>query len=220
MSSVETAALERVLARDARVATEEILAQVMLETEATNAVLFVDRGDLKLKGGVGVDQECLDRVRAAWATSAADLREDRPVSSPSWCLWPCATPGGLVLVYLSGPALRLAQVRRTVGGIARLLSLLVGEKENQKPVKEQPSDAAAQAAVDVFLRNTSAEEVERRQLTLLLDENEWNIARAARRRGVTRVTLYKWMHRLGVERLKFRRGRKVLAAESPESGGA
>jgi hypothetical protein len=217
MSSVETAALERVLARDARVATEEILAQVMLETEATNAVLFVDRGELKLKGGVGVDQECLDRVRSAWATAVDELREGRPMSCATWCLWPCATPGGLVLVYLSGAGLRLAQVRRTVGGIARLLSLLVGE--GQKPAKEEPSHAA-QTAVDVFLRNASAEEVERRQLTLLLNESEWNIARAARRRGVTRVTVYKWMRRLGVARLKIRRGLKILDPEPVESGGA
>ncbi len=217
MSSVETAALERVLARDARVATEEILAQVMLETEATNAVLFVDRGELKLKGGVGVDQECLDRVRSAWATAVDELREGRPMSCATWCLWPCATPGGLVLVYLSGAGLRLAQVRRTVGGIARLLSLLVGE--GQKPAKEEPSQAA-QTAVDVFLRNASAEEVERRQLTLLLNESEWNIARAARRRGVTRVTVYKWMRRLGVARLKIRRGLKILEPEPVESGGA
>jgi hypothetical protein len=216
MSSVETAALERVLARDARVATEEILAQVMLETEARNAVLFVDRGELNLKGGVGVDQECLDRVRSAWATGSAELREGRPLSSATWCLWPCSTPAGLVLVYLSGTALRLAQVRRTIGGIARLLSLLV--TENPRPAKDEPSQVE-QTAVDMFLRNASAEEVERRQLTILLNESEWNIALAARRRGVTRVTLYKWMHRLGVERLKIRRGLRILATESAEGDG-
>jgi len=216
MSNVETAALERVLARDARVATEEILAQVMLETEATSAVLFVDRGELKLKGGVGVEQECLDRVRSSWATAATELREGRPLSCATWCLWPCATPAGLVLVYLAGTALRLAQVRRTIGGIARLLSLLVAE--NQRAANE-PSHAE-QTAVDVFLRNASADEVERRQLTILLRESEWNIALAARRRGVTRVTLYKWMHRLGVERLKVHRGLKVLATESAGGNGA
>ncbi len=208
MSSVETAALERVLARDARVATEEILAEVLSETEATSAVLFVDRdGELKLKGGVGIDQECLDRVHSAWATSAAELREERPLSCATWCLWPCATPAGLVLVYLSGNAIRLVQVRRTIGGIARLLSLLVAEHE--RPAKDDPSPAE-QKAVDVFLRTASAEEVERRQLTILLKESEWNIALAARRRGVTRVTLYKWMRRLGVERLKIRRGLRVV----------
>jgi hypothetical protein len=220
MSSVETAALERVLARDARVATEEILAQVMLETEARNAVLFVDRGELNLKGGVGVDQECLDRVRAAWATGSAELREGHPLSSATWCLWPCSTPSGLVLVYLSGTALRLAQVRRTIGGIARLLSLLVSE--NPRPAKDEPQPSQVeQTAVDMFLRNATAEEVERRQLTILLNESEWNIALAARRRGVTRVTLYKWMRRLGVERLKIRRGlQRILATESAEGNGA
>jgi hypothetical protein len=216
MRSVETAALERVLARDTRVATEEILAQVMLETEATSAVLFVDRGELKLKGGVGVDQECLDRVHSSWATAAAELREGRPRWCGSWCVWPCATPGGLVLVYLAGAALRLAQVRQTVGGIARLLALLVGE--SHKPGTDEPS-RAAQTAVDVFLRNASAEEVERRQLTILLHESDWNIAKAARTRGVTRVTVYKWLRRLGVERLKVRRGLRILRSETPETGG-
>jgi hypothetical protein len=209
--SIETAALERVLARDTRVATEEILAQVMLETAATRAILFVDRGELKLKGGVGVDQECLDRVQSSWATAAGELREGRPQWCGSWCLWPCATPGGLVLVYLAGGTLRLPQVRRTVGGIARLLALLA--IENPRQAMDEPSHAA-QTAVDVFLRNASAEEVERRQLKILLRESEWNIARAARMRGVTRVTVYKWMSRLGVERLKLRRGLRILANEA------
>lgn len=216
MSSIETAALERVLARDLRVATEEILAQIMLETEAKNAVLFVDQGELQLKGGVGVEQQCLDRVHAAWPATASRLRGGEPHWCGSWCLWPCHTPGGLVLVYLSGATLRQPQVRQTVAGIARLLALLVGE--HPRPMAGEPA-YAAQSAVDMYLRNTSAEEVERRQLTILLQESEWNIARAARRRGVTRVTLYKWMHRLGVERLKVRRGLKVLADEAPTMGG-
>ncbi len=215
--SIETAALERVLARDTRVATQEILAQVSLETDAASAVLFVDRGGLELLGGLGVDQLCLDRTHSAWATSADQLREGRPHWNGPWCLWPCRTPRALALVYLAGATLRPTQVRRTVGGIARLLALLVSEG---LPSEGDEAARLTQTAVDLFLRHATVEEIERRQLTMLLHDSQWNIARAARKRGVTRVTVYNWMRRLGIERLKVRRGLRILGREKPAEGGA
>ncbi len=61
---IRAAAVERVLARDPRASMEETLVQVMTETRAACAGLFLGRGDASLLGGVGVDQTCLDRVRA------------------------------------------------------------------------------------------------------------------------------------------------------------
>ncbi len=202
---VETAALERLLARNTQVATEEILAQVMLETRATSAVLFVDRdGELRLKGGVSVDQDCLDRVYSSWATSRTALRAGRPRWSGPWCLWPCLTPRGLVLVYVAGRALQPRHVSDTLGGLTRLLGLLAGDA-----LDRVEGSGERLVALDAFLQRTTHEEVERRQLTMLLHENEWNIARAARRRGVTRATVYKWIRRLGIERLRTRRGLRI-----------
>jgi hypothetical protein len=206
---VETAALERLLARNTQVATEEILAQAMLETQATSAVLFIDRdGEIRLKGGVSVDQDCLDRVHASWATSRAALRGGRTLWGGSWCLWPSQAPRGLVLVYVAGRALRPERVTETLGGLKRLLGLLAGDA-----LDRAESSGHRLAALDAFLQQATHEEVERRQLTMLLHESEWNIARAARRRGVTRATVYKWIRRLGVERLRTRRGLRIEDTE-------
>lgn len=202
---VEMAALERLLARNTQVATEEILAQVMVETEATRAVLFVERhGELRLSGGVSVDQACLDRAHSCWRASAHELRAGRPYWSDVWCLWPSTTDRGLVLLYLLGPGLEHERVRQTTEGASRLLGLLASES-----LDRVETSGARLTALDALMRHTTFEEIERRQLTMLLHESEWNISRAARARGVTRVTVYKWMRRLGIERVKTRRSLSV-----------
>lgn len=50
---------------------------------------------------------------------------------------------------------------------------------------------------------TPTESILRRQLETLLHEHEWNVARVARILGVTRVTVYARMERLGIERLRI-----------------
>jgi hypothetical protein len=199
----ELAALERVLARSAQVATEEILAQVRIETGATSAVLFVERqGELRLKGGVSVDQECLDRVHAFRAMSGGEFGPGHPHWCQTWCLWPCATPHGLATLYLAGPALHQARVRQAIDGMARLLGLLASDGLDR---------------VDAVLQQAANEQIARDRLTTLLQESEWNIALAARTQGVTRVTLYKWMRRLGIERMKIRRS--LAIARRPAATG-
>jgi DNA-binding NtrC family response regulator len=44
------------------------------------------------------------------------------------------------------------------------------------------------------------DEFDRRFMTTLLEENEWNIAKAARATGVDRMSIYKLLQRLGIER--------------------
>lgn len=201
---VEAAALERLLARNAQVATEEILAQVMAETDAAHAVLFVERQRrLCLHGGVSVDQACLDRANAAWRTSARVLLAGRVCWHESWCLWPCAAQDGLVLLYLAGVELERGRVQATVEGLARLLVMLATEASQGPETPSPPS------ILDEYLRHATTEAIERRRLTMLLHDSEWNISRVARARGVTRVTLYRWMRRLGIERLKPRRSPKM-----------
>jgi transcriptional regulator of acetoin/glycerol metabolism len=99
----------------------------------------------------------------------------------------------------------LSKVRSAVADVSELLGTLTDL---------QASDAAphgSQRAVDLYLRQTSAEAVERRQLLLALHEAEWNLARVARMLGVTRVTVYKRMRRHGIERLKVRKTRVAPA---------
>ena len=48
------------------------------------------------------------------------------------------------------------------------------------------------------------EAVEREQLVHLLEQHEWNLARVARAKDVSRPTIYAWMDRLGIERKHVR----------------
>lgn len=207
---VETAALERVLARNAHVATEEILGQVMVETGATAAVLFTEQnGHLALTGGVSVDQACLDRAHSCWRTAAAGLRAGHPFWADSWCVCPATTPSGCVLLYLAATELAQERVQQVVKGVSRLLGLLAGDSAGR-------IDTAGEklTALDAFLRYAGSDQLKRRQLMLLLHESDWNISRAARARGVTRVTLYKWMRELGIKRLKRRRDPRLEESEA------
>jgi transcriptional regulator of acetoin/glycerol metabolism len=71
--------------------------------------------------------------------------------------------------------------------------------------------------VDAVLQQAANEQIARDRLTTLLQDSEWNIALAARTQGVTRVTLYKWMRRLGIERMKIRRS--LAIARRPAATG-
>ncbi len=198
---IRAAAIERVLAADPRRSLEETLAQVMAETQASCTAVFVGRGDASLLGGVGLDQLCLDRVRVAWREDAERLRDGRPSWNGSWCVWPCPSRRGTLLVYLAGVALTLPHVRGAIEGVAGLLEMLAAvEAAAGEAPAALPGDT--EKAVDLYLKATPAEAVERRQLAIVLNESEWNIARAARVLGVTRATVYKRMERLGIERLR------------------
>ncbi len=59
--------------------------------------------------------------------------------------------------------------------------------------------------IDSYLEATPAESVERRQLLALLNRNESNLSRVARLIGISRVTVYKRMARLGIDRLRIRK---------------
>jgi DNA-binding protein Fis len=187
---------------------DETLSQLMEETGADTAGLFMGRNGPELMWGVGVNQVCLDRVHQAWRDEEETLRTGRPALHGSWCLWPAIRDSELLLLYLGGRRLDSVRVQACVEGLTELLQTLVslnGERAATGSDKER--------AVDLYLRETPAESVERRQLTLLLQEAEWNVARVARMLGVTRVTIYKRMRRLGIERLKIRKTGPALAAK-------
>jgi transcriptional regulator of acetoin/glycerol metabolism len=57
-----------------------------------------------------------------------------------------------------------------------------------------------QAGVDLYLERTTVDDVARQQLLVLLERNEWNIARVARVMNVTRATIYNRIARLHIQR--------------------
>jgi transcriptional regulator of acetoin/glycerol metabolism len=66
-----------------------------------------------------------------------------------------------------------------------------------------PSERPARSREDAwetYLERTPVEDMEREKLLLLLNRNEWNIARVARLMGVTRRTIYLRLQRYNIPR--------------------
>ncbi len=208
--NIGAAAFQRVLARDPRGAMEETLAQLMVDTGAGSAALFLGRGEVELLGGVSVDQACLDRARGAWREDPNRFRDSQPLWAGEWSLWPRPSGRGQLLLYLAGPHLKLPQVREAVAGVGGLLDVLVKVEASRVATPEVDIDVA----VDSYLRSTTPEEVERRQLVVVLQQSEWNIARAARALGMTRATVYKRIEKFGIDRLRIRHGDRAEAGGS------
>ncbi len=53
-----------------------------------------------------------------------------------------------------------------------------------------------------YLETTSLEAIRKDKLLILLARNEWNLARVARILGVTRRTVYVWLEKYDIDRLK------------------
>jgi len=143
----------------------------------------------------------LDRVRAAWAREEERLRDGRPFFEGAWCVWPLDSARDAPLVYLaSGRPLKVPAVRQAVEALAGRVQTAA---EPDGLVGRAPETAAA--VIDSYLEATPAESVERRQLLALLNRNESNLSRVARLIGISRVTVYKRMARLGIDRLRIRK---------------
>jgi transcriptional regulator of acetoin/glycerol metabolism len=69
-------------------------------------------------------------------------------------------------------------------------------------------------AWETYLERTPVEDMEREKLLLLLNRNEWNIARVARLMGVTRRTIYLRLQRHNIprERVPKNRPRKLAVS--------
>ncbi|SRR6266568_1886728 len=201
MTDIRELAIERLIAADPRQSIDQTLGLLMAHTHASSAGLFITRGDVELVAGRGIDQVSLDRVRAAWAREEERLREGRPLFQGAWCVWPLESARGAPLVYLAGdPPLGIPVVREAIAALAGLFQTAV---ELDGLVGRVPETAAA--VIDSYLEATPTESVERRQLLALLNRNEWNLSRVARLLGITRVTIYKRMARLGIDRLRIRK---------------
>jgi hypothetical protein len=169
--------------------TMELVAALVRSRRA--AVFLTRDGTLDLFVSQGVDQRMLDAVHRVWAASPSTLVAGEPLYSadPGVVLvMPCLADGtlvGLLCVDAPTPAFRLPaeQVVTLCGILARSLS--------------QPESLPVAPALEAF-RPTA--EFERDRLLLLLDRNEWNIARVARILSVTRATIYNRLARFSIPR--------------------
>jgi transcriptional regulator of acetoin/glycerol metabolism len=69
----------------------------------------------------------------------------------------------------------------------------------------RPVGESAAESWERYLERTPVDDIEREKLLLLLNRNEWNIARVARLMGVTRRTIYLRLARYKIPREKVRK---------------
>ena len=181
------------------------------------AVFRVDADRLTLFASRGLDQAALDAAHADWKTHAATLASGEMFYAPT-------APAG------DGPEARAAVPIRNDDGVVGILYVDSAEPhfldaaDCQRLVKFTRILARALAAPvtpasagerprgwERYLERTSVDDMERERLLLLLERNEWNIARVARLMQVTRRTVYLRLARYGVPRERVRKGRPVAA---------
>jgi GAF domain-containing protein len=197
------------------------LAERTLEviTSLTNgrsgAVFACTDGTIMLFASRAIDQYALDAIKAAWASQAEVLSRGESFYVPEW-----ATERRITLEVTKGGPASFAVVpafdgERLVGLIyvdsldphfceehdisrlqkfSRIIAKAICESSSEG-LRPTPADAW-----ETYLERTPVEDMEREKLLLLLNRNEWNIARVARLMGVTRRTVYLRLQRYNIPR--------------------
>jgi|SRR5579862_2121786 len=157
-----------------------------------------ERGALRLLASHQLDQDAIDVVNEAWPPYRHRLRRGERLATSQGLIVPLAAEEEFVgVLYLRADLPSNIDLRRC-GALLDLLGKLV----RISPAPEE--------AWRTTVRSVDPLEIEREQLVYLLEKSEWNIARAARAKGVTRPTIYSWMRRLGVKRGFDRNGLQPL----------
>jgi len=206
-------------ADDPRRLAERTLEVVMSLSNGRSGAVFTcrDSGDgVDLFASRGIDQAVLDAVPAVWDALADSLRQgqtvyvgdretERRISLPagersgpaSFALVPVFEDETLVaLLYVDSAEPHFCDTHdlERLGKFSRIIAKAV--TESVAPAEAGRTSEAWQA----YLERTPVEDMEREKLLLLLNRNEWNIARVARLMGVTRRTIYLRLQRYGIPR--------------------
>ncbi len=204
-------------ADDPRRLAERTLEVVMSLTGGRSGAVFTcSEGAIALFASRGIDQSVLDTVPAAWEIYGEQLRHGDTVYVPDRMAdrkLPAAKAGQ------TGPA--SFTVVPVMDEDALLALIYVDSQEPHfcdghdlerltkfsrivaKAVNESVSGVAggtSAEAWEAYLERTPVEDMEREKLLLLLNRNEWNIARVARMMGVTRRTVYLRLQRYNIPR--------------------
>jgi transcriptional regulator with GAF, ATPase, and Fis domain len=204
-------------ADDPRRLAERTLEVVMSLTNGRSGAVFSREGDrVALFASRGIDQSVLDSVQVTWSRLQESLEKgetfyvpdrssERRIPKPeiegvaSFVVVPVIDGDGLVaLLYVdshdphfceSHDLARLAKFSRIVAK-----AVLDSGAPSERPARSRED------AWETYLERTPVEDMEREKLLLLLNRNEWNIARVARLMGVTRRTIYLRLQRYNIPR--------------------
>jgi GAF domain-containing protein len=206
---------------------ERTLEVVMALVNGRSAGVFAPSDErLTLFASRGIDQHVLDAVETLWRRGKDQLRGGQPIYVPD-----CGADRDLAQPTAGGPA-SLA-VFPVFDGDHLVALLYVDSVEPHfcppsdldrlskfsrmlaravRPDAERaPRDATGWEA---YLERTPVQDIERQKLLLLLNRNDWNIARVARLMGVTRRTVYLRLQRYNIPRERVLKSRLRSAAAS------
>jgi hypothetical protein len=181
------------VSQDPRRSADGTLGLLVRHLGADGAACFRIQGDrLALFAARSVDQVALDRVASTWDDARdAFLAGQVYDADGSYAIVPIGGPESIRGLLYVGADRGLVLDHETIEHLVPLLrtALDAVQHGNVPPI-------------DAYIERTPAAQFQREQLLLLLQRHEWNIARVARAKGVTRLTIYEQMRRWGIERRK------------------
>lgn len=189
----------------------------------SGAVFTRDLDKLTLFASRGIDQHVLDAIHTVWnrfrqglergetfyvSERSSDPRLPRPEDRQgpaSFAVVPVFEGEHLVaLLYVDShdPHFCTDHDLERMAKFSRIVAKAVTDSSGQRgPVGERADGWEA------YLERTPVEDLEREKLLLLLNRNEWNIARVSRLMGVTRRTIYLRLQRYNIPRERVRKTR-------------
>jgi transcriptional regulator with GAF, ATPase, and Fis domain len=204
-------------ADDPRRLAERTLEVVMSLTNGRSGAVFSREGDrVTLFASRGIDQAVLDSVQLTWSRfrdslekaetfyvpdRASERRLPKPdaESVASFVVVPVLEGDSLVaLLYVDSHDPHFCETH----DLARLtkFSRIVAKAVLDSDATTERPARSREDAWETYLERTPVEDMEREKLLLLLNRNEWNIARVARLMGVTRRTIYLRLQRYNIPR--------------------
>jgi hypothetical protein len=150
------------------------------------ALWRAEKEEIVLECGISLDHESIRAANDAWVANREELLAGRPVSLGHSAFVPTRTEN--YFVFIDGierrgvRSLDLAMTA-TMGGVA-------ARAIRSSKLPPDLSSKSEDAALDIVAT---------------LEQHEWNIARVARARGVTRKTVYDWMKKYEIPRRRVKK---------------
>jgi hypothetical protein len=211
-------------ADDPRRLAERTLEVVMsLLNGRAGAVFTCTRDEVFLFASRGIDQAVLDIVPLAWTAQKDGLRRGETFYVPdrsaerrlpasvaerpgpaSFVITPVLEEEALVaLLYVDSQEPHFCDTHdlERLSKFSRIVAKSVHDTASPRP------GGVVGDSWEAYLERTPVEDMEREKLLLLLNRNEWNIARVARMMGVTRRTVYLRLQRYNIPRERVPKSR-------------
>jgi len=211
-------------ADDPRRLAERTLEVVMSLLNGRAGAVFTCNGDgVTLFASRGIDQAVLDIVPTVWNAQKGGFHQgetfyvpdrngdrrlpaavaERPGGPAAFAVSPVLEDEALLaLLYVDSqePHFCDAHDLERLSKFSRIVAKSVRDTAS-------PHAGGAGDSWETYLERTPVEDMEREKLLLLLNRNEWNIARVARMMGVTRRTVYLRLQRYNIPRERVPKSR-------------